>query len=88
LPKHSTHKAVSKLVLGKSYPSVDKALDWPVRFLGPSHRKMFHSYSEAFVVGIFTEGLEGGTAACIHVFLDQVDNRSKGLLKCLIEGAR
>ena len=51
MPKHEIHNLASKLVLGKSYPNVDKFIDWPTRFLGPKHRVWFHSWWEAFIIG-------------------------------------
>ena len=89
MPKHSTHKAVSKLLLGQSYPSVDQTIDSAAKFLGSSHRSLLHTYPEGFVVGVLvSHSVRGGVAGCLHVLVDQVDSHSKGLVKRLIEGAR
>jgi hypothetical protein len=89
LPNHNVHGTVSKLVLGRSYPSVDKAVDWPVRFLGASHRRLFHTVPESFIIGIISsQSLEGGISGIVHVILGHADSRSKGLVRCFIEGAR
>jgi len=59
---------------------VDRAIDWPVRFIGLSHRKIFHSYPEAFIIGVLSsQSFLGGFGGCLHVLLDNVDRSSKDL---------
>jgi len=56
MAKHPKHHSICRTVLGRSFPEVDKAIDAPVKILGPAHRKLFHSIPTSFLVGVFTAG--------------------------------
>ena len=71
MPKRETHEKIAKLLLGKSYPMVDRGLDWPVRLMGRGHRKVLHSVPEALVVGfVLGGGVRGAAAGVLHVLVD------------------
>jgi hypothetical protein len=72
MPKHKTHKYFARLLLGKAYSKVDKQIDLPYVWLGRKHRKLFHTYYEAFCVGYINSGeWKGALAGIYHVWLDR-----------------
>lgn len=74
------------MLLGQSYPIVDAGLDWPVRLMGSSHRKLFHTLPQAFVIGLILTGdVEGGIAGVLHVITDNVDSDAKKEINKLIK---
>jgi len=84
MPKGKTHEYICRMVLGKSYPMVDKVLDLPVVFLGRNHRKLFHSIPEAVILGLILTGhLNGSIAAVLHTTTDSVDSYAKRKIKRL-----
>ena len=84
MPKHNIHNFVNKLLFGRKFEKVDKTLDYSVRFLGPSHRKVFHDYFTGPLVGIIvTKSLSGIAAAFVHINLDKICTNNKGIEKLL-----
>lgn len=85
MPEHGIHDFVCKMVLGKSYESLDKILDSPVRFVGgKKHRQYFHSYLGAVVIGLVaSQSLEGGAAGFCHVLLDNLCSQNKNFERLL-----
>ena len=83
MPRHSVHRKICKFILGKEYPEVDRALDLPYVILGKRHRLAFHDPVSAWIVGSLVAGEEGGYAALIHIWLDQIckDKNFEKLLK-------
>jgi hypothetical protein len=87
MPKHQTHRFVDKLLLGKTYGEVHKALDHPYIILGRKHRCIFHSLPEAFLVGsLVSSDLRGGLVGMLHTWLDTKCSENKEF-KRLIEFA-
>jgi hypothetical protein len=71
MPRKNTHKKISKIVLGRDYGEVDALIDWPVRFLGKSHRKLNHTLVEAIVIGFLASGeARGAAAGALHIVVD------------------
>jgi len=71
LPKHQTHRFVDKLLLGKTYGDIHKAIDLPFPILRRKHRRIFHSLPEAYLVGTLVSlDLRGGLAGLLHIWLD------------------
>ena len=86
MPKRKTHENVTKLLLGKSYPVVDMVLDWPVKLMGRSHRILFHSVPESFLIGLILTGeVRGAMAGVVHVITDTVDSGAKKEIGKLIK---
>jgi len=86
MPKRKMHENVAKLVLGQSYPIVDAGLDWPVKLMGGSHRKLFHTLPQAFIIGLILTGdVKGGIAGVVHVITDNVDSGAKKEMSKLIK---
>jgi hypothetical protein len=84
VPKRKTHEVISKLLLGQTFSEVNQAIDWPIRFLGPSHRIMFHTIPEAFIIGLVVTGdVKGAIAGVAHVLTDNVSSSTMMELKKL-----
>ena len=84
MPKHNIHNFVNKLLFGRKFEKVDKTLDYSVRFLGPSHRKVFHDYLTGPLVGaVVTQNLGGIAAAVVHISLDKFCTNNKSFEKLL-----
>lgn len=78
MPKRKIHESVTKLLLGQSYTHVDEIIDFPVKFLGPSHRKLFHTLPESFLLGLLMSGeIRGGLAGLLHVLTDNIDSNTR-----------
>ena len=86
MPKRKTHEDIAKLLLGQSYPIVDQGLDWPVKLMGSSHRKLFHTLPQAFLIGLILTGdAKGAMAGVLHVITDHVDSGAKKEMGKLIK---
>jgi hypothetical protein len=86
MPKNRTHGKISKLLLGKSFPEVDKALDFSSRVLGRSQRRVLHTLPEAILVGLIVSGqAKGCVSGAVHVIVDMVDSVAKKQISNKIE---
>jgi hypothetical protein len=83
MPKRRTHEKIAKLLLGKSYPNVDIVIDLPSKFLGSSHRRIFHTPLEAALIGLFLSGdIRGAADGVLHILVDAVESSvNRELLK-------
>ena len=79
MPERRVHNHFTKLLLGKTYDEVHRALDSPAKFLGRGHRVLFHDRAEAALIGYAIAGDEGALAAHLHVTLDELCSQNKGL---------
>lgn len=78
MPKHRTHRLVSKLILGKAYSNVDRWMDEPYRWLGRRHRVLRHDPLSLYLrYGPTPEFLAG----LLHVALDEGDSAVKRKLR-------
>ena len=78
MPSHKTHRLISRLILGKEYPEVDRWLDQPCRYLGPRHRILRHTPAEVIAkFGISDKALAG----LLHIALDYAVSEAKRELK-------
>lgn len=70
--KRRIHDVVCKTLLGDSCSSVNWAIDYPVRFLGAGHRRIFHSIPEVIILGCMFDKnkLRGTCAGLLHLLLD------------------
>lgn len=67
MPRHRTHRAIDKAVLGKRYSDVHRFLDRPYSVLGPRHRILRH---EPFTpLAIYGPG-EKFVSAILHILAD------------------
>ena len=84
MPKRKTHEDISRLLLGKSFSNVDKAMDWPARLMGRYHRRVLHTIPEGFIIGLLLTGnARGALAGALHVITDTVDSGAKKEIKKL-----
>jgi hypothetical protein len=72
MPGHKVHRFFAKIMLGRAYPEVDKAIDRPYAILGRRHRIIFHTPLEAYFMGsTATLDPKGGWIALLHIWLDK-----------------
>jgi hypothetical protein len=76
VPSWRLHRLVDKIVLGREYPEVHRALDLPYLWLGPKHRILFHDPVTATLLGFMIAGPGGALSALLHITLDrELSNR-------------
>lgn len=84
MPKHKKHQYIAKLILGKSYPEVDRIIDFPYRLFGRKHRRFFHNRDEAILLGtIASSDSKGGLAGLLHILTDEKYSKDKNFKKWL-----
>ena len=84
MPGHTVHRYYDRLVLGKSYDEVHRALDRPYSVLRGQHRRLFHTPEEAYMIGVLaSSGHGGGVAGLSHVWLDKKCSKDKEFKKLL-----
>jgi len=82
MPNKETHKKICELFLGESFGDVDTIIDWPVRYMGKSHRELNHGLIEATLIGLIITGeVKGGAAGALHTITDQAVSFLKQELK-------
>jgi hypothetical protein len=79
MPERRVHNYTTKLLLGRTFDEVHKALDGPVKFLGRKHRVLYHEPAEAALIGYRIAGCEGALAALLHVAVDEMCSHDKKL---------
>jgi hypothetical protein len=85
MPGHRVHCYVDRLLFGKSYWRLHRALDKPVIFLGKRHRVLFH---DGFSSAVIAQRLYPGDpraveAALVHVQLDNFCSSNPDFAKTL-----
>lgn len=84
MPSRREHIALCKSWLGEGFEEVHALLDAPARYLGPSHRRFFHTPEEAFALGLLMTGTtQGGIAGVTHVIHDEIDGAFRRFLRGL-----
>jgi len=84
MPRHRKHHFVEKIIFGQTFPEVDRAIDRPAKYWGRSHRKFFHTYDEAYIVGCNSSlKPNSGEAGILHVMTDKEYSKSKSFRKTL-----
>jgi hypothetical protein len=71
VPSWKVHRLVDKIILGREYPEVHRALDLPYIWLGPRHRILFHDPASAMLLGYAVAGPGGALSALLHITLDR-----------------
>jgi len=69
LARWKTHRAISKLVLGKPHNDVNKVIDGPFKLLGKRHRALFHD--PLSVLALFGDDPEKLKAGLLHLVVDR-----------------
>ena len=89
MPEHQIHEFVSQLIFGKPFSEVNRALDWPIKYLGSEHRRLFHDSLSAVVIGgIVTLSVFGSAAALIHIIVDGICSEHRDVERVLRALAR
>jgi len=73
MPNRDIHNFVAEMILGKgklpTYNAVNKAMDFPSRFVGPTHRKYFHDPETLCVLAAF--GTDAFMSGLLHLCVDE-----------------
>lgn len=74
MASRETHNWICKTFLGNDCNAVNNALDYPSRFLGAEHRKLFHDVPTACIIGLLfsNDKVKGVCAALLHLVADDV----------------
>lgn len=85
MPKRQVHNYINKIFLGDNFSNVNKALDYPVKFLpGKKHRLLLHDIISAPIVGfLVSKNIKGAVAALSHITVDACCTKNKKLKKFL-----
>jgi len=84
LPPHRSHNYVDKLLFGRSYPRVHKAIDQPCFVLGRKHRRLFHTPEDAYIMGSLASSDQwGGLVGLTHIWLDKKCSEDKEFKKVI-----
>src|SRR2546422_5285554 len=72
MPSRKAHEYASKIFFGKKFAEVHQAMDSPSKRLGPSHRRLYHSYQSAMLIArMVSSDPAAPFAAILHVDLDR-----------------
>jgi len=72
------HDKINRMLLGKDYDWLNKAVDYPSRLLGPLHRMLFHDPRVDPVLTLLVTGdPEAMIAHYIHIETDRFFTRLK-----------
>lgn len=76
------------MVLKKAHDDVNKAMDWPYRFLGKKHRILFHD--PLSIIALFGNDQVKLEAAALHLLVDKTceNPMMEKLLELLVETQR
>jgi hypothetical protein len=83
MPSSSVHRKTSKILLGTPCNRTNKAIDYPVRFLGKGHRILFHDPLTAATVGYVADGYDGALAGILHLTIDKICSKYPFIKKIL-----
>ncbi len=72
MPGHEVHKFFERLLLGKVYPEVHRAIDRPYLIFGKKHRALFHDpFSAYMMVSMTSSDPKASLAGLWHIWLDE-----------------
>lgn len=84
MPSRRAHNYVNRLIFGKPFPEVNRAIDSAYLFAGRGHRRFFHKPEEAFIMGnLATLDYRGGQVGLFHAWLDKMCSKDKEFKKWL-----
>ena len=73
MPSRIAHRYYSRQMFGKDFDELHAALDAPSRWLGPNHRRLYHTYWDANVLArLVSKDPDAPLAAMCHVLLDEI----------------
>lgn len=85
VPGWRVHAFVDRTLFGKSYSKIHRRLDEPVKYLGRSHRVLFHDFPTAYLVArdCYPGDSNAVFAAYGHILLDEQCGADPGYKKLL-----
>lgn len=72
MPTYQVHKLFRKLLGLEKYWWVDKLVDYPSRFLGRKHRKLFHDLETTLLLYLLTGDVNVVKAHLLHILVDKL----------------
>ena len=75
MPSHKTHRKIDRLFLGEEFEDVHMYLDEPVKYLGPRHRILRHSFVE--IATKYANDPKRFLSAYLHLVADFSDSEMK-----------
>ncbi len=77
MPSRRAHRYYSRQMFGKDFDEVHAALDAPSRWLGPNHRRLYHTYADANALArLVSKDPDAPLAAMCHVLLDEICSKN------------
>ena len=88
MPRHRVHRKISKLLLGKPFTAVHRALDLPYILYKRTHRRYLHDPVTSAVVGAaFSDDPKKGVlAAWLHIISDRAVSEEQAVRLALDAG--
>ncbi len=88
MPHHRIHRGVSRILFGKPYTAVHKALDLPIVFYARKHRRYLHDPISSAMVGaaVSDDAMRGILAAWLHILTDEASSRDMAVRLSLEAG--
>lgn len=78
MPSRRVHNNINRILLGRDYDWLNKAVDQPSRLLGPLHRMLFHDpHVDPLLTLLVTGDPDAMIAHYIHIKTDQFFTRLK-----------
>src|SRR6266852_340368 len=73
MPSRRVHNYWSRQILGQSFDEIHRVLDAPVAWMGRSHRRLFHNFTDAAILArMVSDDPLAPLAAAIHIRLDEM----------------
>ena len=90
MPGREVHAYVDKLLFGRSYWRIHREMDRPYKYLGKSHRILFHDPVLAYMIAgkQYPDDVTAIAAAQCHIALDNLCTRNPGFKRILIGFAK
>jgi len=74
MPSRGLHRKLSKFLLGDDCNATHAAIDYPFRFIGRGHRRLFHDPLSAAIIGYVMDSYKGVASAELHLMADKYLN--------------
>ena len=75
MPGRKEHEELTRRLLGRGYGEVHAVKDFPAKFLGPSHRQLFHDLQTNIMLGAMY-GPGAFVAGMLHDSMDFYDTKT------------
>jgi hypothetical protein len=85
LPDLLVHEFIDWVLFGKVYRKVHRKMDEPFKYLGRSHRVLFHDYASAYFIAkkFYPDDPNAVLAAYYHIYYDELCSENPEYKKTL-----